>query len=145
MRYCTLPDLLQAIPVQTLIQLSNDEVAADAPDMDVVDAAVVQAEELVDAHLRGRYTLPLPSVPTVIKSVAVALVRHWLYARRPEGNDLPDAVRASYRDAIKTLEAVRDAKLTLGDQVTTAQTPEPGAVRVRANARMFGASTLARF
>ena len=92
MRYCSLPDLQLAIPPQTLVWLSNDDESATAMNAAVVEEAVRQAEELVDAHLRGRYILPLDPVPSVVKDMTVNLARHWLYARRPEGSDLPDAV-----------------------------------------------------
>ena len=108
MRYCSLADLQLAIPPQTLIWLSNDDESATAMNQAVVEEAVRQAEELVDAHLRGRYTLPLEPVPSVVKDMTVNLARHWLYARRPEGSELPDAVTRTYKSALQMLEAIRD-------------------------------------
>ena len=105
MRYCSLADLQLAIPPQTLIWLSNDDESATAMNQAVVEEAVRQAEELVDAHLRGRYNLPLAPVPSVVKDMTVNLARHWLYARRPEGSELPDAVRASPRCSPATARA----------------------------------------
>ncbi len=93
MRYCSLADLQLAIPAQTLIWLSDDNPEAAGINLPVVEEAVRQAEELVDAHLRGRYVLPLDPVPTVVKDMTVNLARHWLYARRPEGSELPDPAR----------------------------------------------------
>lgn len=91
----------------------------------VVSEVIRYAVELIDAHLRGRYTLPLTQVPTVLKDLALNLVCHALYRRRPEG-DLPDAVKESYRATEKTLVALRDGKLTLGIQATQKDMPEPG-------------------
>ena len=54
MRYCSLADLQLALPAQTLIWLSNDDASATAMNQAVVEEAVRQAEELVDAYLRGR-------------------------------------------------------------------------------------------
>ncbi len=141
MHYCTLADLQLAVPMNTLVQLSNDVVtdySAAAPELDqaVIDEAVRQAEELVDAYLRGRYVLPLETVPTVVKDIAVNLARHWLYARRPEGADLPDAVTRTYKSSLSLLEAIRDGKITLGLPSGSA-TPEPGEIRVRASRRRF--------
>ena len=104
----------------------------------VVEDTVRQAEELADAHLRGRYTLPLDPVPTVIKDMVVQLARHALYARRPEGNGLPEAVVQTYKASLRLLESIRDGKLTIGDPVASTPTPEPGAYKVRAPRRRGG-------
>ena len=103
-----------------------------------------QAEELVDAHLRGRYVLPLDPVPTVVKDMTVNLARHWLYARRPEGSELPDAVTRTYKNALQMLETIRDGKLTIGAPTGEAQS-EPGEMKVRANRRAFDSDTLGKY
>lgn len=135
MRYCTLADLLLAIPEQTMIQLSNEDPMATAVNIAVVEEAVRSAEEMVDAYLRGRYILPLDPVPSLVKDATVNLARHWLYARRPEGNDLPDAVRHTYKAATTTLEHIKTGKLTIGSTETGKYTPEPGVYKVRAPRR----------
>ena len=148
MRYCSLADLQLALPAQTLIWLSNDDASATAMNAAVVEEAVRQAEELVDAHLRGRYILPLGGadapVPSVVKDMTVNLARHWLYARRPEGSELPDAVTRTYKSAHQMLEAIRDGKLTIGVPSGEAA-PEPGEMKVRARPRRFGANLLDRY
>ncbi|QWF64299.1 DUF1320 domain-containing protein (plasmid) [Ralstonia solanacearum] len=144
MRYCSLADLQLAIPMQTLTWLSNDDESASAFNPAVVDEAVRQAEELVDAHLRGRYNLPLDPVPSVVKDMTVNLARHWLYARRPEGCELPDAVTRTYRSSIHMLEAIRDGKLTIGVP-SGAAAPEPGEMKVRSRSRRFSSDMLDRY
>jgi phage gp36-like protein len=144
MGYCSLSDLQLAIPQQTLIWLSNDDPAAVVVNQTVVDEALRQAHELVDAHLRGRYNLPLLPVPTVVKDMSVNLARHWLYARRPEGSELPDAVTRTYKAALKMLEQVRDGLLTIGESAGPAA-PEPGEMRVRSRPPRFSTSLLDRF
>ena len=148
MRYCSLPDLQLAIPPQTLVWLSNDDESATAMNAAVVEEAVRQAEELVDAHLRGRYNLPLGGadapVPSVVKDMTVNLARHWLYARRPEGSELPDAVTRTYKSALQMLETIRDGKLTIGAPTGEAQ-PEPGEMKVRARRRTFDNDLLERY
>ncbi|GKT21661.1 DUF1320 domain-containing protein [Acidovorax sp. SUPP3334] len=135
MRYCTLADLLLAIPRQTLVWLSNEDGQAVDINEAVVEDTVRQAEELADAHLRGRYTLPLDPVPTVIKDLVVQLARHALYARRPEGSGLPEAVVQTYKASLRLLESIRDGKLTIGNPATSTPQPEPGAYKVRAPRR----------
>lgn len=135
MRYCTRADIGNAIPEMTLIQLSNDDSSAMEANESVIEDGVRQAEELVDGYLRGRYTLPLDQVPTVLRDAVVYLARHWLYQRRPEGA-LPDAVKDSRKDTIKLLESIRDGVVTLGMPSGQAA-PEPGEIRVRSRRQQF--------
>ncbi|QZP26218.1 gp436 family protein [Pseudomonas mosselii] len=136
MRYCTHQDIGRAIPELTLIQLSNDDPAAELPNAEVIEDGIRQAEELVDGYLRGRYELPLDPVPTVLRDAVVYLTRHWLYQRRPEGA-IPDAVKDSRKDTIKLLESIRDGVVTLGMPSGQAA-PEPGEIRARSRRQQFG-------
>ena len=144
MRYCSLDDLQLAMPAQTLIWLSNDDPLAKSINEAVVDEAVRQAEELVDAYLRGRYLLPLATVPTVVKDITVYLARHWLYVRRPEGRELPEAVTRTYANALQMLSTIRDGLLSVGLADGNSQ-PEPGEMKVCASAKQFGSSVMERY
>ncbi|WP_405119214.1 gp436 family protein [Pseudomonas leptonychotis] len=135
MRYCTRADIGKAIPPSTLLQLSNDDPAAELPDESVIEDCVRSAEELVDGYMRGRYTLPFDPVPTVLRDAVVSLVRYALYSRRPE-TDLPDTVKDDRRNTIKLLETIRDGVVTLGMPSGQAA-PEPGEIRVRGRQQVF--------
>ncbi|MCG5047295.1 DUF1320 domain-containing protein [Pectobacterium brasiliense] len=140
--YCTLADLLEQVPESTLIQLTNETVGFDAPppvNTTVVDSCIRYADELIDAHLRGRYTLPLAEIPTVLRDIAVTLTRYRLYARRPEGA-MPDTVKDDNKVATRQLVDIRDAKLTLALPSTSQDVPESGEFRVRARRPTFGGS-----
>ncbi|MZH97293.1 gp436 family protein [Dickeya dianthicola] len=138
--YCTLADLIEHVPEQTLIELTNESVTFDnRPPVNttVVDSCIRYADEQIDAHLRGRYTLPLAEIPTMLRDLAVTLTRYRLYARRAEGA-MPDLVKDDYKTALKQLEQIRDAKLTLGLQSTGTDAPERGEFRVRGRQPTFG-------
>ncbi|WP_263063035.1 gp436 family protein [Dickeya dadantii] len=139
--YCTLADLIEQVPEATLIQLTSDTVGFDAPvqqvNTTVVDSCIRYADELIDAHLRGRYTLPLAEIPTVLRDIAVTLTRYRLYARRPEGT-MPDTVKDDNKVATRQLVDIRDAKLTLALPSTSQDVPESGEFRVRARHATFG-------
>ncbi|WP_339053126.1 DUF1320 domain-containing protein [Arsenophonus endosymbiont of Crataerina pallida] len=139
MAYCTPDDIGQLLSTHTLVQLTQD-VSVDgltggrlpnAINDKVLNDAIRYADELIDAHLRGRYVLPLETVPTVLRDMAVNLVSHRLYLRRPEGQ-LPEAIKEVYRGSLKMLEALRDGKLTLGIAGQGQAIPEPGAFHVHA-------------
>lgn len=144
MRYCSLSDLELAIPPQTLIWLSNDDESATVMNPTVIEEAVLQAEELIDGYLRGRYNLPLDPMPSIVKDVTVNLTRHWLYARRPEGRELPEAVTRTYKSALQVLEAIRDGKITIG-LPTGEAAPEPGEMKVRARPQRFSTDLLEKY
>lgn len=135
MRYCTHADIAKAIPPLTLLQLSNDDPAAELPDESVIEDCIRSAEELVDGYLRGRYNLPFDPVPTVLRDAAVSLARYALYGRRPE-TDLPDVVKDDRRNTVKLLESIRDGVVTLGLPSGKAA-PEPGEIKVRARRPKF--------
>lgn len=145
MRYCTVADLELVISAQVLRQLSNDDPQATEINESVVEEAINQAEEIVDGFLRGRYQLPLATVPTLVKQYTAYLARHWLYARRPEGNDLPDAITRTYKDTVKGLETIRDGKLHLGIPDTGLDTPEPRKFQARSRKREFDDDLLGRY
>lgn len=115
MAYCTQEDLLRAMPKRTLAQLTCDTPPATEPDDTVIHWAIASAAELIDGYLRQRYTLPMKDVPTMVRDVSVAIARHTLYARRPEGKeDLPPAVVRTYKDAIKLLSEIAKGNVDLG-------------------------------
>lgn len=137
--YCSLADLQGQIPTQSLIWLSNEEPNAQTINATVVNSVIRYADELIDAHLRGRYILPLAEVPTVLRDAAITLTRYRLYARRPEGS-IPEAVIDDYKIVLRQLADIRDAKLTLGLLSTGKDASEPGEFRVRARHPTFGGS-----
>lgn len=143
MAYCTLEDIGQLLSRHTLVQLTQDVSGEtlmgglpNAINDKVLNDAIRYADELIDAHLRGRYVLPLETVPTVLRDMAVNLVTHRLYLRRPEGQ-LPEAIKEVYRGSLKMLEALRDGKLTLGIAGQGQAIPEPGAFHVHARPARF--------
>lgn len=116
--YCILDDLKKSADERTIAQLTDDDAGA-AVNKDVVTEATAASDEVIDAHLRGRYDLPLSPVPPILKQLSVAMTLFHLYARRPEG-EIPEAVETRYKNAVRMLGNISDGKLTIG---STAQGP----------------------
>lgn len=76
-------------------------------------------------------------LPTVLRDIAITMVRYRLYTRRPEGA-VPDTVKDDHKEARRQLESLRDNKLTLGLQSTQKDVPESGEIRARARRPTFG-------
>ena len=140
--YYTLAEYLERFGEAEAIRITDAE-GAGVPDEYVFAQAVEDASADMDAYLAGRYPLPLPSIPRVLKSVAAALVREKLHGTFPTETVTLEADRA--RKLLRDL-ASGTAKLVLedGDEPETAS-PGPSGVLVSAPARVFTAETLAKF
>ncbi|MEW6115378.1 MAG: DUF1320 domain-containing protein [Nitrospirota bacterium] len=112
MPYCTLDDIKKAIPESNIIQLTDDN-GLGAVDQAKVDDAIAYADQIIDGYLRGRYTLPLSSVPGLIGKLSVDLAIFHLYGRKFE-MELPEGIMARYKNAIKLLEQIQKGLLSLG-------------------------------
>lgn len=109
MSYATLADLTARFGRQELLQLTD-------PDGQVINAAVVanalaDADSLIDAHLQGRYTLPLATpVPRLVVNMACELARALLY-----GDRITDAVRQRQTDNMMMLGRLADGRMSLAE------------------------------
>lgn len=131
--YLSREELLAFMPKRAAIELTSDDPynMPDAPDTAILDEALRSAAELIDGYLRGRYTLPLAETPTVVRDLARVIARYRLYERRPE-SDTPETVTDTYKNAVKTLEQIRNGRITLGIRQTASTVPESGEHRMYA-------------
>lgn len=134
--YLSPEELLAFMPGKSVAQLTNDDPKAEKADMAKVQEAVRAAEELADGYLRGRYALPLSTVPTLLRDVVRTIARFKLYERRPESK-MPDTMLETYKAAVKTLEQIRSGRITLGVAATAEPVPERGEHRMSAPAAYF--------
>lgn len=141
MSYTTDADLFNLIAARTLTQLAADDPQAEAPDPLILAEARAYADAQVDARLRQRYSLPLASVPRELRDWALALARRWLYERRPD-QDIPPAVIDAAKEALASLDAVRDGKMSLAIAVPDDTSAASGMVLVSAPARVFSRDIL---
>lgn len=113
MAYISIDELKALVPDSVMRELSDDITGGEI-NADLVQTVIVEACEEVDGYLRNRYTLPFKDTPTLVTKCVKQIARYALYDRRPEGFELPRAVRDGYTDTIKKLESIRDGKLSLG-------------------------------
>lgn len=134
--YCTVAQVKGLIPSDTLIALTQDDQTKQTINNEVIKKIIVNVGERINAHLRGRYALPLAQKSDLLEGIALDLVRYALYLRRPEGGELPDAVVRAYKTANEDLDKIQKGDLSLGIQAT--QKPQPNNVwRVRVAERRF--------
>lgn len=119
MPYCTLDDIKGQIPEANIIQLTDDE-GLGVVNQSRVDKAISVADSVIDGYLRGRYTLPLSTVPELIKTIAIDITVYKLYERRLE-LEMPEAMSNRYKNAIKLLDQIQKGLVKLG-----IESPETG-------------------
>ena len=135
--YCTVDDVLKLVPQHTLRGLTQDDPTSENVDDSIVDAAIKYASDKIDAAIRGRYPIPLPQKVDLLKELALDLVRHRLYSRRPDGGDLPDAVKDGKKSAEADLIKIQNGQLSLGIENSKKAVDEAGPWRVKAPKRRF--------
>lgn len=133
--YLTLQDVVSSLTRQTIVQLTNEDYSATEIDSSIIDVVIKSQSELIDGYLRGRYDVPLPNPPTIIKDIALDLVKYALYKRRPESK-MPETIEADRKFAIKQLEDIRDSKIHLGIEKDDTLPDEPTNWRVRASEKV---------
>ena len=120
MAYSTFISVTKKIEQRILVQLLNDEGRSDEEinlqDMsDLVvqrfNQAADEAQAEIDTYLRGRYSLPFASVPTIIIAISDELTKYNCYKRRGE---IPESMDTVYKANIKMLEKIEAGKMDLG-------------------------------
>lgn len=146
------PENLDVVPAELMqatltgadrTQWPPHQVAAADAALARVNAAIADAEQLVDGYLAARYALPLAPVPTIVKAWVRALVRYALNQYRIT-DEQKDPIARDRRDVLKFLADVSAGKFSLG--ATDPQVTNPaGDVRHSAPSRVFDQDTLADY
>ncbi|WKE65070.1 DUF1320 domain-containing protein [Gallaecimonas kandeliae] len=98
---------------------SADEIAVADQALAVIDAAVVDADAVIDGYLAPRGYLPLDPVPGIVTTWARAITRYQLHKDRV-GGEKDDPIVRAYRDALALLQQTAAGKFSLGLGDTTA-------------------------
>lgn len=110
MPYCTQAHLVDRFGLAELIQLTNpDDREAETVSAGPVADGIADIDALIDAKLQARFSLPLPSVPRVLRNIACDLVRARLYQDR-----ITDHVAKREAAAMKLLDEIKAGTLQLG-------------------------------
>lgn len=110
MTYALQVDLVTAFGEGELIQLTD---RADPP-AGTVDAAIVTraleaADGEIDSYLATRYSLPLITVPVILRDCAADIARYRLHDR-----GVPDRVKDAYEKRIAWLRDVAAGRASIG-------------------------------
>lgn len=106
MAYSTLSDLQNYIQKSQLIQLSNDDPDANVVNVAIVNDAIRRADNLIDSNLKGRFDLPLVTVPESIRDLSIRITTYNLF-RRSLTTEVPKSLAADYETDKAQLEAIK--------------------------------------
>ena len=124
MTYAAVDDMIQAFGAREVTQVAG---TGDGParviDRDRVAAALTEAADHIDGVVGRRYRTPVIPAPRLLRTLALDMARYRL-RNKSEGTsgNAADLVRDRYKDAVKTLEGIRDGKIVLeGAEATQGQ------------------------
>lgn len=109
MPYCTQADIEKRISFADIAALTNDH-GSEAVDSGNLNEAIARADNRINSALRGRFTVPLSSVPGIITEIAVDLVVYHLFTRRAS-IEFPKVISDRYNDALEQLAEIADGTM----------------------------------
>jgi len=136
MTYAVQQDLIDRFGQTELLDLT-DRNNTGSIDATVVSRALTDADGEINGYLTGRYTLPLSTVPGVIKRLACDMARYYLFDIKAT-----DQVLQRYKDAIKFLQSIAAGTASLGVDAGSLAAVATGGVEIKANDRVFNQETL---
>ncbi len=119
MAYAVQDDLLQQISEEELIQLTDDDLTG-VVDLSKVTRAIEDADAEINGYLAKVHTVPIPSVPDLVRNMSVTIAIYNLYSRRDE---IPESRDKRYKATIKLLENISKGVVTLGEVPAPAENP----------------------
>lgn len=107
--YATVEELIAAVPDPDLLAQAT---GTEEPDEAALERALIDASAKIDGYLGSRYSLPLPTLPPVLRTYCIDIALYGLLNFRALG-DLED-VRMRYKDAISFLKDLIRGEVSLG-------------------------------
>lgn len=101
------------ISVEQLKQLTSEDGASVV--QAVVDAAIADADALIDSYCGKQYVVPFNPVPTRVKALSADIATFHLFKKRAMlfVGEIPEAYRDMYDDAIAFLKDVATGKAVI--------------------------------
>lgn len=110
MSYATQAAMVARFGEAELIQLTDRaEPPVGVVDADVLAAACLAADGIVDGHLCDRFAVPLADVPPMLVDAACDIARYKLYTGTPS-----DAVVSRYKASMEILARIQSGRLSPG-------------------------------
>lgn len=141
MPYATQADMIERFGEREVIALADRDLDG-VIDASVVTGAIDSAGHEIEAHLSGRFSLPLSTVPELLTGICCDITRYRLCGTEVQTTD---EVRDRYKDAVKMLEMIRDGKMTLGLDATSQVVGGGDTVLIADGRRTFNKNALSDY
>lgn len=138
MQYATAQDLIDRFGDYEVEQLATD-FDQDTIDTDRLSQAISDAQAEINSYLGQRYSLPLVSVPSILKGACCDIARYYLHA-----SQATEEVAARYNRRLTWLKDIAAKRAGLGIDQDVRPTTLTAASR-QAGRRIFTRDTLADY
>lgn len=145
MAYCAKADIEKHLKQDVLVELTDDT-GTGAVNDSVVTACIAAADALIDGYLRGRYTVPLSTVPALVNEISVNLAIYELF-NRTKAMLVTEQIEKNRTFYIELLEDIGKGTVTLDvvDQAGQAVTTSFAASNKTAADRVFTSDLLGAY
>lgn len=115
MNYCTLEDIRGHVPEARLVEITDDTSpnVTGTVNAAIVEKAIVESSDIIDAYIGKRFKLPLPGIPSVLRTICIDLSIYNLYERVTELN-VSDGMQLRYKNAIALLKGIAEGDVSIG-------------------------------
>lgn len=141
MPYSSLADLVERLPEQALIQLTDDT-GVGLVDSAKTAAAIARADQEIDTWCGARYQVPFATPPAILVALSAELAIYYLHGRTQA--EIPESWRDAHKNALALLRAISEGKVSLGE-APAAQAPATGGPRASAPGRVIDRDRLGGF
>lgn len=141
MSYTTLDQLKKRFGDDILIRVTDrTNPPTGLIDVDTVDQALLDTDAIIDGYLQARYALPVASVPTQLRDLAMSIAIYKLHIYSAE-----DKITQDYKDALRTLREISDGTIVLTIAGKSASNNGASGVRITDRERPFTNKNLSGF
>jgi len=120
--YSTQADILDRISSSVLNSIADKDGDGSA-DSDVVSRAIADADSLIDSYVGVRHSVPLSTVPTVVRSCSVALAVYNLFVANPHAS-VPESWAEERKQWMSWLRDVSKGVVSLGEDDPDGSPPD---------------------
>lgn len=107
MTYASFNDLLERAGETELVDVADRD-DDGVPDAEIIQAALVHADNLINGYVAARYPVTFVSVPPLLNTWAVSIARYYLHRYGP-----PEYVENDFKEAIAALKDVARGLINL--------------------------------
>ena len=136
MPYATAQDIIDRYGNDTLLMLTDRD-NDDQVDTQVIEQAVADATAEIDTYVAAKYTLPLPTIPSVLVRLCVDIS---IYRLSATADMVTEEKRQRYEDAIALLRRIAKGEVSLG--ISQPAPTSNGKVHMVSKPKRFGRSRL---